>query len=220
MIVTYYGVSCFKIQAGDVVLAFDPPSKKSCFKAPRFQADVVFVSHNHTGHNGYENISSKEKGTTPFLINGPGEYEMREMLARGVPTFHDDKMGEKYGQNTLYVVRLADINICHMGDFGEKELRAEVQEFTPDIDVLLCPVGGDTTVELGQMIKIISQIEPKIIIPMHYISKNMKTDKKKLNEFLKEIGQEKAEQVEKFSFKKKDLFGKKEEVVVIKPLIN
>lgn len=220
MIVTYYGASCFKIQAGDVVLAFDPPSKKSEFKTPRFQADVVFVSHDHVGHNGSENISSKEKDSGVLVVSGPGEYEMRGMTAKGVLTFHDNKQGEKDGLNTLYIVSLAGINICHMGDYGERELRAEVQEFTSDIDVLLCPIGGDTTLELSQMIKIIGQIEPKIIIPMHYNSKGTNIDKKKLNEFLKEIGQEKAEQVEKFSFKKKDLFGKKEEVVVVKPLIN
>lgn len=203
-----------------MILAFDPPAKDSEFKTPRFQADVVFVSHDHGNHNGSENISSKEKDVNPFLIDGPGEYEIRGTVVKGVPTFHDNKMGEKNGLNTLYIVSLADINICHMGDFGEKELRAEVQEAAPNIDVLLCPIGGETTTELGQMIKIISQIEPKIVIPMHYTSKSASVDKKKLEEFLKGIGQEKVKEIDKFSFKKKDLLGKKEEAVVLKPLIN
>lgn len=213
MVITYYGISCFKVQSGDMVLAIDPPSKKSGFKAPRFQADVVFVSHDHGEHNGFENIAGKEKNNEPFLINTPGEYEIKGMAVRGLNTFHDSVEGKKYGLNAAYIFSLENLNICHLGDFGEKELRAGVQEFLGGVDILFIPVGGGEVLEPENAVKIINQIEPKIIIPMRY-------DKKKLSMFLKEIGQERVKAAEKLSFKKKDIFDKKGEVVVLKPLLN
>jgi L-ascorbate metabolism protein UlaG (beta-lactamase superfamily) len=159
MIITYYGISCFKIQSGDTILAFDPPSKKSDFKAPRFQADIVFVSHGHVGHNGHENIvpKEKEKNGEPFLINGPGEYEIAGVLARGIRSFHDSESGRKQGLNTIYTLTLENINLCHLGDLGEKELRPEVQEVLGNIDVLFAPVGGGDVIGFENAVKIINQ---------------------------------------------------------------
>lgn len=190
-------------------MAFDPPSKKSGFKAPRFQADVVFISHDHDKHNGFENIAGKEKEGEPFLINTPGEYEIKGMTVRGLGTFHDSVQGKKHGFNTAYVFSLENLSICHLGDFGEKELRPGIQEFLGGVDILFVPIGGVEVLEPENAAKIINQIEPKIIIPMHY-------DKKKLSAFLKEMGQEKVKAVEKLSFKKKDISDKKGEVVVFK----
>ncbi len=213
MVITYYGVSCFKVQSGETVLVFDPPSKKSAFKAPRFQADVVFVSHGHDNHSGFENISGKEKNGEPFLVNTPGEYEIKGTGVRGFNTFHDKEEGKKLGLNTSYVLSLENLNICHLGDFGEKELRPSIQEFLGEVDILFVPVDGGHVLEAQNAAKVINQIEPKIIIPMHY-------GKKELTEFLKEMGQEKVKPVEKLSFKKKDIADKKGEVVVMKPLLN
>lgn len=194
MVITYYGISCFKIQSGDTVLAFDPLSKKSGFKPPRFQADIVFVSSDDDNHNGFENIASKEKDSPPFLINGPGEYETRGVSVAGIrPSF----------LNTVYVLSFENLTLCHLGNFEEKELKSETQEFLADIDVLFAPADS------VNIVKIINQIEPRIIIPMHY-------DNKKLKGFLKEIGREEVKAVEKFTFKKKDIMDKKGEVVVLK----
>jgi len=214
MVITYYGVSCFKVQSGDTVLAFDPPSKKSGFKAPRFQADAVFISHNHDKHNGFENITGKEKDSEPFLINMPGEYEIKGIVACGVGTFHDVGEGKKLGLNTAYILSLEGISICHLGDFGEKELRPATRESLGEVDILFIPVGGGNVLETGNAAKVINQIEPKIIIPMHYDSD------KKLDEFLKEMGKDKIKPVEKLTIKKKDIADKKGEAVVLKPLLN
>ena len=214
MVITYYGVSCFKVQSGDTVLVFDPPSKKSGLKPPRFQADVVFVSHGHDKHNGFENIAGKDKESEPFLINTPGEYEVNGIVIRGVDTFHDTEDGKKLGHNTAYVLSLENINLCHLGDFGEKELRPVTQESFGEVDILFVPVDGGNVLEVENATKVINQIEPKIVIPMHYDSQ------KKLDIFLKEMGKEKIKPIEKFSFKKKDIADKKGEVVVLKSLIN
>ncbi|MCF7835681.1 MAG: MBL fold metallo-hydrolase [Candidatus Marinimicrobia bacterium] len=217
MVITYYGISCFKVQSGDTVLAFDPPSKKSGVKAPRFQADVVLVSHNHDNHNGVDNMTSKDKGEKDFfLIDGPGEYEAKGMFVQGIQTFHDQESGKKHGLNSVYVVNFENIDFCFLGDFGEKELRAETRESIGDVDVLFVPIGGESVTDIRDIIKIINQIEPKVVIPMHYMMGDQKQADKTLSNFLKELGQDKIVPVDKFTFKKKDILDKKGEVVVLK----
>ncbi|MBI5787049.1 MAG: MBL fold metallo-hydrolase [Candidatus Niyogibacteria bacterium] len=209
MVITYYGLSCFKISSGEFVLAFDPPSKKSSFKSPRFRAEVVLVSHDHDDHNGYDMISGKEN-EEPLKVNGPGEYETKGVFIRGFDSFHDSVSGKKHGRNSIYTVELEDMKLCHFGDFGEKELSAQTLESIGQIDVLFLPVGGGTVIEAENAAKISNQLEPKIIIPMHY-------EKKELNSFLKEMGAEDAKAEEKLTLKKKDLPEDKTSVVVLKP---
>ena len=116
MVITYHGVSCFKIQSKDLTLVFDPPSKESDFRAPRFKADIVFLSHNHPNHNGKENFSGS------FIIDCPGEYELKGVLAEGFESYHDNSKGKKKGLNTVYLVEAEDIKLCLLGDFGEGEI--------------------------------------------------------------------------------------------------
>jgi L-ascorbate metabolism protein UlaG (beta-lactamase superfamily) len=225
MVITYYGASCFKIQSGETVIVFDPPSKKSEFKSPRFQADVVFVSHNHPNHNGSENIpSSKKTGADgkpaePFIVEGPGEYEVGGAPIRGIPSFHDAENGKKYGLNTIYSLEVESVRLCHLGDLGEKELRPETIEAIGEVDVLFVPIAG--SVEGAEhAAKFIQQIEPKIIIPMHYFVSGGKTDKKRLVEFLKEMGREKTQPSDRFTFKRKDIEEKEGEIVVLEPALS
>ncbi len=198
MIVTYHGASCFKLQAGDKVLAFDPPSKKSDFKSPRFKADVVFISTDHKDHNGFENISGKEEDREPlhggqaFLINGPGEYEIGGMAVYGVGSSTS---------NTIFSLNFDGINICYLGAFEGKEMNSETREALGEVDILFMPTQKGLE-------KIINKLSPKIVIPMGY-------DKKQLTDFLKEMGSE-TKPVEKLTIKKKDLVDKKGEVVVLK----
>jgi len=209
MVITYYGLSCFKISSGEFVLAFDPPSKKSSFKSPRFRADVVLVSHDHDDHNGYEQISGKDS-EEPLKVGGPGEYETKDVFIRGFDSFHDSVSGKKHGRNTIYTAELEDMKICHLGDFGEKELSAETIESIGQIDILFLPVGGDKVIEPETAAKISNQLEPKVIIPMH-------CEKKELGAFLKEMGAEDAKAEEKLTLKRKDLPENKTSVVVLKP---
>ena len=211
MVITYYGLSCFKVASGEFVLAFDPPSKKSSFKSPRFRADAVLISHNHDSHNGYDMISGKEN-TAPLKVDGPGEYELQGVNISGAPSFHDQVSGKKYGSNTIYVVEMENMKICHLGDFGEKELGAEALEMISSVDILFLPIGGKTVLDPESASAIANRLEPRIIIPMHY-------DKKELSAFLKEAGVESAKSEEKLTIKNKDLPEGKTQVVVLKPSI-
>lgn len=215
MVITYYGVSCFKAQAGETVLAFDPPSKEFPandfgLKLPRFQTDVVLISHSqHKDHNGYDTLSGKGENKRPFIIDGPGEYEIKGVQIRGIKSFHDEISGEKMGLNTIYAVTFEDISICHLGDFGEKELRPETKEAMGKVDILFVNIDGSDT-NPQKATKMIAQIEPKIVIPMHYHK-----DHKALKKFLEEFGNGAVKPVEKLTIKKRDLGEKKTEVVVL-----
>ena len=212
MVITYYGLSCFKVSSGEFVLVFDPPSKKSSFKSPRFAADLVFISHHHENHSGYDMIAGKVN-TSPLKIDGPGEYEIRGLNIAGIPSYHDASSGKNLGQNTIYSAEIEDMKICHLGDFGEKELRSETREAVGLVDILFLPIGGKTVIEPESAAKVARQLEPKIIIPMHY-------DKKELSVFLKELGVETIKAEEKLTLKKKDLPEGKAELHVLKPAVS
>jgi L-ascorbate metabolism protein UlaG (beta-lactamase superfamily) len=216
MVITYYGISCFKIQSGDKVLVFDPPAKNAGIKTPRFESHLVLISHDHPKHNGEDAINPKEK--EQLVINGPGEYEIKEIQITGISSCHDDQNGKKYGLNTIYKVGWEGINLCHLGDFGEKELSGHVKEELNGIDILFLPIGGETVINAQKAAEISAQIEPRIIIPMHYAAPDGKT-KNQLAEFLKEMGEEKIIAEEKLTIKKKDISQEESKVVVLKPAI-
>jgi L-ascorbate metabolism protein UlaG (beta-lactamase superfamily) len=123
------------------------------------------------------------------LINSPGEYEIDDVYISGVQTFHDDKEGKERGINTAYSIDIEGINIVHLGDLGHQLDEKSIAKLGV-VDILLVPVGGKFTIDSFEASKIISSLEPKIVIPMHY-----KTDDSKLEEladisvFLHEMGE-------------------------------
>ena len=214
MIITWYGQSCFKIQSGDTAVVIDPFAKKIGLTPPNIQADVVFVTHEHFDHNNIKAI----KGDY-FLINGPGEYEIKGVKARGIASYHDDEKGAKRGLNTLYLIEFEEIRILHMGDFGQSALNDKQFEAVGRVDIAMIPVGGFFTMDAKQAVGIVNVLTPKIAIPMHYkIPKLAISQLTGVDTFLKELGEEDIKAEEKLVVKQKDLGGEDERtrVVVLK----
>ncbi|MFY9463327.1 MAG: MBL fold metallo-hydrolase [Candidatus Sungiibacteriota bacterium] len=213
MVITWYGQACFKIQSGDLVIAIDPFDKEIGFTPPRFRADVAMVTHGHHDHANLESL-----GGEPFAITGPGEYEVKGVLVRGIETFHDAARGRERGLNTIYVIEVEGVRILHMGDFGEEKMREETLEAIGDIDILMIPVGGVYTIEGDAAAKIARQIESSIVIPMHYKIPGLKVPLQGSEQFLKEMGVKDPGAQEKLTIKKKDIpeDGKTAVVVVLK----
>lgn len=213
MTINWYGHSCFRIanQGGHLTVITDPFDKSIGLSPPRGSADIVTVSHQHSDHNNVKTISGE-----PFIIDGPGEYEIKGIDIIGVSSFHDSNKGAERGQNTIYVIKVNRIKICHLGDLGQERLSDKQLEIIGQIDVLMTPVGGNYTIGAKEAAKISKQIEPHIIIPMHYKQPGLKSDLAGLDEFLKEMGVEEKKAVEKLALKKKDLTNGDMKVVVMK----
>lgn len=206
MVITHQGGQCFKVTFGDTTIAFDPISKKSSQTAVKFGANIAFVSMNHPDFNGIPEVTYGNKA--PFVVDGPGEYEIGEVTARGfgVPTTYEKE--KKY--STIYQVNLEGMNLVFLGAIGEEALSdPKVIGELGDIDVLFIPVGGGDVMDAPAASKVATKLEAKIIIPMHY-------DKKALDAFLKEEGSQNGAPQEKLTLKKKDLIGKEGEIVVLK----
>ena len=208
MIITYFGKQFFKIGQGEMVMAFNPVSKssKSGISA-HFGADIALITTNHPDYNGSEQLSHGER--EPFVITGPGDYEVKEVFIKGVAS-ECELAGKKY-INTIYMFTLDNINVAFLGALSNADISKEAREAIDGPDILFVPVGGKGLLDAKASAKLASSIEPKLIIPIDY-------DDASLKAFLKEIGEEKAEVTEKLTLKRKDLEGKEGEVIVLKAI--
>lgn len=188
MEISLIGHSCFKIKGKELTLVIDPyDPKKVGYKLPNLSADLVLTSHAHEDHNFIDGV-----GDYKLLIETPGEYEMSDVFVYGFKTFHDNKKGAERGVNTIFQIQMDGFSLLHLGDLGH-ELSQETLEKLTDVDVLMIPVGGTYTIDAKTAVKVISSIEPSIIIPMHYQTKDLKGLSNKLQEvkeFLDEFGVE------------------------------
>jgi len=215
MQISYFGHSSFKIKTKTAVLVTDPYSLKVGFKMPKVEAEIVTVSHDHFDHNFVKAVKGR-----PFIINGPGEYEIKEVGVHGLATYHDTKEGKERGNNTVYLITAEDLTICHLGDLGH-QLSAKMVEEMGEIDVLLIPVGGQFTIGPKRAVEVITQVEPRIVIPMHYRTKRHQAEGFSkllpIEAFLKQIGVEYKKE-EKLVVSKSGL-EEEMEVVVLKERI-
>ncbi len=203
MIITYHGGACIRASAGDTTIVFAPVSKSSKnFKPTNFGADVAFIPLNHVDMNGADEASRGDK--KPFVIFGPGEYEVKEITASGFPT---SKAAEGDLINTVYSLKFDGLNVLYLGALGTSELPAELLEMDAP-DVLIIPVGGGKMLSAADAQKLAVKLEAKIVIPILY-------DEKSLKQFLKEAGEENKKAVDKLTIKPRDVAEKQNEVVVL-----
>lgn len=217
MHIIWQGQSCFQIivsqsKGEQTRIVIDPFSEDIGLKPLKLEADVLLVSHNHADHNNIKAVSGSS-----FLIEGPGEYEIKDIFIQGIPAFHDDKEGREKGQNTIYKIEAEELRLCHLGDLGQKELTVEQLDQIGEVDILLVPVGGVYTIDDKGAAKIISQIEPRIVIPMHYQLPKLKVKLDDVDKFLKEMGRKSAEPQAKLIIKKKDLSEEETKIVILQP---
>lgn len=206
MVISYLGGECIKVTQGDLTLAFNPPSKDSSLKSPKFGADIALVSLDNEDFNGTENAAFGER--EPFVINGPGEYEVKGVAVRGFGA--ESAYGGK-GINTIYSVVLEGMNLCFLGALGSVVLPPAAKQELDNIDILFLPIGGDGVLSYDDAYKLAVQLDPKAIVPMHYEGLG---GKDALKSFLKEAGKE-VKPVERLTVKKKDLDGKEGEIIVL-----
>lgn len=227
MQIIWHGQACFQIISGrgkeeKLTIVIDPFSEEIGLKIPKLEADILLISHDHYNHNNKRAILGK-----PFLIEGPGEYEIKGVFIQGVEADHDKSQGKERGKITVFTIETEEMRLCHLGDFGQRELTPEQLEKIGDIDILMIPVGGIYTISAREASKVVSQIEPRLVIPMHYQLPKLKiypasktgggVKLESLNKFLQTMGQKVIEPQNKLTIKKKELPEEKMKIVILKP---
>ncbi|MGI6373774.1 MAG: MBL fold metallo-hydrolase [Patescibacteria group bacterium] len=186
MIITWQGHSCFKIQdkvgPEGVTVVTDPFNKDLGLKVPNFEADIVTISHDHSDHNNASALRGQ-----PFIISSAGEYDVKGVLIEGIDSYHDESQGEERGGNIIYRIEVDDISLVHLGDLGTELDDAQLSRLS-GTDILMIPVGGKYTIDAKKAVAVISQIEPRIVIPMHYHDPSLPFELDSVDKFIKELG--------------------------------
>lgn len=213
MDIYWHGAAFFKLKGKNATVMIDPFDPDFVgLKLPRdLEADIVTVSHEHADHNNAKAITGE-----PILFEGPGEYERKGVAVIGVSSYHDNQKGAERGKNTIYNIQLDGLNIVHLGDFGQDALTQEQINEIGSCDVLLIPVGGVFTIDGKVATEIVAQLEPKIIIPMHYKTDGLKFELEPVDNFLKAMGTESPDPIMKLSITRDKLTEEAKVVVMLK----
>lgn len=206
MVITYHDGQCFKITHGDTTIVFDPVAKESKqFTPVKFGADIALVSMRHPNFNGTKEVTYGNK--EPFVIDGPGEYEVGEVTIRGFGVATQYDKATRY--NTVYQVGVDGMTLVFLGALASSEqLDSSILGELGTIDVLFVPIGGGDVLEVPQASKLAVKLEAKCVIPMHY-------DATALKAFLEEESAEGVSPVDKITLKKKDVAEMSGSIVVL-----
>jgi len=197
--ITWLGHACFRIKGNQAVIITDPFPPELGYSLGKQTANIVTVSHPHPSHSYFQGI-----GGEPRVIQGPGEYEISNVLIIGIATFHDSVKGQSRGKNTAYLMEIDGVAVCHLGDIGHVLNDEQVEEMG-NVDVLLLPVGGVNTINAAMAAEVIRKLEPKAVIPMHYKTPALKRELDPVEDFLREMGMGQVEPRPKFSVSKSNL---------------
>lgn len=209
MDVTWLGHGCFRLRGRGAAVVTDPYPPAIGLKLSRMDAEVVTVSHDHENHSYMQVI---REGA--YEIRGPGEYEVAGVSVIGIPTFHDADKGAKHGRNTVYLIEIDDVRVCHLGDLGHKLDDTEAEAVT-SADVLLVPVGGEPAMNGAQAAEVVRQLEPRYVVPMHYAIPGLKLKLEPLDRFLKEMGVTSSEPQPKLAVQRSSVTEYETKVIVL-----
>ncbi len=199
MDISWLGHSCFRIRGRQATVITDPYPPDLGYSLGKPTAHIVTISHQHPGHAYIQGI-----GGEPRAVTGPGEYEISDVLITGIATFHDRERGEKRGKNTVYLMEVDEVSVCHLGDLGHVLTTGQVEEIS-NVDVLLLPVGGVSTIDAPMAAEVVRQLGPKAVIPMHYKTQALGRELEPVERFLKEIGVKEVNSQPKLSITRSSL---------------
>jgi L-ascorbate metabolism protein UlaG (beta-lactamase superfamily) len=209
--IQYLGHSCFRLRGRDGIVICDPYDRSVGADIGRPTAHIATISHKHPDHANVGAVRPMRERL--FTIEGPGEYEVGGILISGVRTYHDKQKGAELGSNTAYVIHIDDVVFCHLGDLGHELTTHQIDEIGR-VDVLFIPVGGGETIGPAEAVSVISQIEPRVVIPMHYAAEGQRTfdmDLASLEKFTHEVGLKEVVAEEKLSLTAASLPSEDEE---------
>ena len=182
MEIVWLGHSCFAIKGKQKAIITDPYHPDLAPSLGHPTADIVTISHFHPGHSYVEGVAND-----PRQVKGPGEYEIGGTFITGISTFHDSDKGKLRGKNTIYLIEMDGLTLCHLGDLGHA-LPSQLIEEIGSVDVLFLPVGEVSTIGIDTAAEIVRQLEARIVIPMHYRSALVNKQLEPVDRFLTKMG--------------------------------
>ncbi len=217
MEIVWYGQSCIKLKGKNATVIIDPfDPEMTGLKLPKeLSSDMVLVTHNHPDHNFKDGVAGID-GKLPMVFSEAGVYEIAGAVVTGVASFHDDTSGSERGVNTIFQLMIDRLNIVHLGDIGQSKLTEEQIAQIGDVDIVFIPVGSNYTIGAKAAANIISQLEPKITIPIHYKIEGLKFELEGVEGFLKEMGAEGVLPAPKLSITKEKLPEEPQVIVLSK----
>ena len=209
MDITWYGLSCFRLRERGVVAICDPFSKEAAgIPLPKLRADIVTVSRDTPVHNDSKGISGE-----PKIMQGPGDYEVKNVLVTGLPTSLNGT------RNVAFFLDFDGLTVGHLGELGKIPAQRQVEELG-DIDILLAPVGGTNTPDISRIAELISLLDPRIVVPMHYRHDSLRSELvdslEPVDRFLKELGISEPEVTDTLKLTKSSL-PEETQVVLLRP---
>jgi L-ascorbate metabolism protein UlaG (beta-lactamase superfamily) len=168
MKIKWFGHAAFLITSDQGIKIIIDPYEPGAFGGQlsygkiRDQADIVITSHDHADHN-----YTKDLPGAPQIVKGSGSKTVKGISMKGISTYHDPSKGSERGANTIFTLKMDNIQLCHLGDLGHFLSDKELLEIGP-VDILLIPVGGFFTIDPKEATQVAEQIKPKILIPMHF----------------------------------------------------
>ncbi|MBN1855423.1 MAG: MBL fold metallo-hydrolase [Dehalococcoidia bacterium] len=187
MEITRSGHSTIALRGKEVTLVIDPcPPSYGCV-AKWSTPNAVLVSHDHPGHSFTDNITD-----TCRIFRGPGEYEIGGAFITGLSSYHDDENGAVRGKNTVFVIEMEGLTICHVGDLGHP-LSGSLARGVGKVDILCLPVGDVTTLSVSSARALALSVEARYILPMHYRTDAARSELEPVDTFLTTMGVPQAE---------------------------
>jgi L-ascorbate metabolism protein UlaG (beta-lactamase superfamily) len=196
------------LKGKDATIITDPYDKSLGLGTLNQKADIVTISHDHPHHSTLSGVKGE-----PFVVRGPGEYEVRGVFITGVWTFADNEGGKEMGRNVAFLFHLDDLVVCHLGALGHT-LNPQQIEALGEVDVLMVPVGGHASLTATKATEVISQLEPKVVVPMHYGTGREQVTLDNLDKFMKEMGLKEWETRDKLALRSADM-GETTQVMVL-----
>lgn len=181
MEIVWLGHSCFRIRGKEAVVVCDPCPPATGYQIGKPTADIITISHAHADHSYVKAVAGK-----PTILPNAGEYEIHGAFITGIPTFHDAEHGASQGRNLAFVIEMEEIKVVHLGDLGHTPTAEQVEDMV-GCDVLLIPVGGKTSLDGAKAAEIVSLLEAKLVVPMHYKTEAHDGGLETAERFLKEM---------------------------------
>jgi L-ascorbate metabolism protein UlaG (beta-lactamase superfamily) len=183
MEITWFGLSCFRLaERGFATVVTDPfDSRETGYGPAKLKANIVTISHDIAGFNHLETVEGE-----PYIIKGPGEYEVGGVFITGIQLGGQNRP-EEPGSNTVFVFDYDSLTVAHLGDLNHAPSQAEI-EAMGTVNVVLVPIGSSHGLNPARAAEVISLLEPNLVIPMHYASSDNPLSLDSLSKFLKEMG--------------------------------